>query len=186
MNKWEEYLGIAYPECKMTGQCCRMASPSFPAIKLLKKAADGESFARDFFNIFKPYDSIEEAKLISPGLVERALTQAKKSSVFDSVDQVVFFKCLFIGEDNKCMIYEDRPQLCRDYPDTPFLVMAPGCAFEGWSKDCKEKYKRMNEDLKYLKNLKEILSQLDKNTTIPASKFKYTSFIISPATSWLK
>jgi Fe-S-cluster containining protein len=186
MNKWKEYLGVAYPECKMTGHCCRYASPSFPALKLLKKAAEGSQFARDFFNIFVPYDSIEEVRLKVPQLVEKVLAQADKSSIFDTVDQVVFFKCSFLADDNKCMVYEDRPELCRSFPDTPFLVIAPGCAFEGWSKDCKEKYKRMNEDLKYLKNLKDILSQLDKNITIPASKFKYTSFIISPAASWLK
>ena len=26
--------------------------------------------------------------------------------------------CFFLGEDNKCSIYEDRPLACREYPHT--------------------------------------------------------------------
>lgn len=185
MNKWEKYLGIKYPDCKMTGQCCRMASPSTPAVKLFKKAAEGNSYARDFLSIFVPYASIEEAELISPELVKRALTQAAKSPKFDNVDQVIFFHCRYVTSDNKCMVYEDRPQLCRDYPDTPFLVMAPGCAFEAWAKECKEKYRQMNDELKMLKSLKHILSTEKIPDTNTTDSFVYNVFIVSPVASWL-
>lgn len=185
MNNWEKHLGIKYPTCKMTGQCCRMASPSTPAVKLLLKAAEGNSYARDFLSIFIPYTSIEEAKKISPGLVDRALVQAAKSPKFDSVDQVVFFYCRYINDDNKCMIYEDRPQLCRDYPDTPFLVMSPDCAFEAWSKECKEKYKQINTDLKALKEIQKALANIDLNAPKSTKSIVYSTYIISPAASWL-
>jgi uncharacterized protein len=26
--------------------------------------------------------------------------------------------CPFLGEDNKCLVYEDRPKACREYPHT--------------------------------------------------------------------
>ncbi len=26
--------------------------------------------------------------------------------------------CPFLGEDNKCLVYEDRPRACREYPHT--------------------------------------------------------------------
>ncbi|MEP0713950.1 YkgJ family cysteine cluster protein [Algoriphagus sp.] len=26
--------------------------------------------------------------------------------------------CTFLGEDNKCLVYEDRPRACREYPHT--------------------------------------------------------------------
>ena len=26
--------------------------------------------------------------------------------------------CTFLGEDNKCLVYEDRPKACREYPHT--------------------------------------------------------------------
>lgn len=182
MNNWKKHFGIEYPQCKMTGQCCRMASPSTPAVKLLEKAAQGNSFARDFFSIFQPYESIEEVKLLSAEIVERSLTQAKKSPVFDSIDQVVFYHCRFINNENRCLIYEDRPQLCRDYPDTPFIVMPPDCAFESWSKECKKKYQQMQHNLKTLKDIKYIINEADKIYEHKALKM----FLVSPVSSWLR
>jgi Fe-S-cluster containining protein len=29
-----------------------------------------------------------------------------------------FSPCPFLGDDNKCLIYEDRPKACREYPHT--------------------------------------------------------------------
>jgi len=184
MNKWEEILGIKYPECRMTGQCCRMASPSTPAVKMLNKASDGNVTARDFFNIFQPYESLEEARLISPEVVEKSIAQALKSPKFDSADELVFYKCLYIGDDNKCRIHEDRPDICRDYPDTPFLVMPPGCALEQWSKDCKKKYYAMTKELNALKDLKEVLT----DEFIPEEEDKHElykeQFLVSPSITW--
>lgn len=186
MNRWEQYLGVKYPACKMTGQCCRLATPSLPAVELLKKAAEGDSFARDFLCLFEPYNSIEQARSLAPELVERALIQAKKSPKFKSVDQVVFFCCRYLKGKNECMVYEDRPQLCRDYPDTPFLLMHPGCAFENWSKECKQKYKVIKEELKTLQSIQKILSPPKKSASLLTKTLIYTSYIISPGASWLR
>lgn len=183
MNKWEKLLGIKYPKCKMTGLCCRVASPSLPVIELIKKAAEGDSFARAFLNIFQPYKSIDEARAISPEVVEKSLIQAEKSSKFKSKDQVVFFRCRFLEGDNKCLVYEDRPQLCRDYPDTPFIVMPPGCGFEEWSKECKNKYSEMAKDLENYRNIKNMLNYQGDNVV---RKTSYSKFLVSPSISWLR
>ncbi|SEG13448.1 Putative zinc-or iron-chelating domain-containing protein [Algoriphagus boritolerans DSM 17298 = JCM 18970] len=29
-----------------------------------------------------------------------------------------FLPCPFLGADNKCLVYEDRPKACREYPHT--------------------------------------------------------------------
>lgn len=29
-----------------------------------------------------------------------------------------FAPCPFLGADNKCLVYEDRPKACREYPHT--------------------------------------------------------------------
>ncbi|MEW5822374.1 MAG: YkgJ family cysteine cluster protein [Cyanobacteriota bacterium] len=186
MNKWEKYLGIKFPECNMTGQCCRMASPSEPAIELLKRAAKGDSFARDFLCLFQPYESLEHAKEVNPELVERVLSVASRSKKYKSTTQVVFYKCRYLEGKNRCLVYEDRPLLCRTYPDTPFLAIAPGCAYEEWSKECKKKYKELRERLKELIKLQKMLLRA-QGVYLPSKKTYYNElFIISPSYSWLR
>lgn len=185
MKKWEECFGIEYPECKMCGMCCRMASPSLPAVKLLDKAARGDSFARDFLTIFEPI-SDQQAMELSPELYKNARFQAEKSPKFDNKEQVVFFRCRYLKGTCECLVYEDRPQLCRDYPDSPFLIMHPDCAFTGWSTNCKVSYKKLNEELKALKNLHEALSTVVKPQEKSTKKVVYNTFIVSPPASWVK
>jgi Fe-S-cluster containining protein len=148
------------PTCKMQGCCCRGASPSVPFHKLLEKAANGDVFAQNFFSIFVPHESHDAARKIVPGLVERTLIASKKDAAFKTEDDVVFYQCRYIGEDNKCQIWEDRPQLCRAYPDTPFVVFAPNCAFEPWAKAVKEKFALMKEEIAHLKDLKTELEDV--------------------------
>ncbi|WP_332911960.1 YkgJ family cysteine cluster protein [Algoriphagus boritolerans] len=31
---------------------------------------------------------------------------------------LIFLPCPFLGADNKCLVYEDRPKACREYPHT--------------------------------------------------------------------
>jgi Fe-S-cluster containining protein len=152
---FETVFNLPKPQCCSNGDCCKGASPSTPAHKLWEKAAAGEEFARNFFSIFQPYASHEEAKKVVPGLVERTLKAAEKSLDFESADDVVFYHCRNLLPNNLCAVHEDRPQFCRDYPDTPFVVMAPGCAFEEWGKACKAKYQTLREDLDTLKALQQ-------------------------------
>lgn len=163
-DAWVEATGVPLPQCKMQGCCCRGASPSTPYFKLLEKAAQGDPFARDFFSIFIPHKSHEAAREVVPGLVERTLIASRKDEAFASEDDVVFYHCRYIGEDNKCQIWEDRPQLCRAYPDTPFVVFAPNCAFEPWAKAVREKFQAMKDELSDLKALQQELSDLKQGT----------------------
>lgn len=117
-------------------------------------------FARNFFSIFVPHSSHEAARAVVPGLVERTLKASKKDDAFASEADVVFYQCRFIGEDNKCQIWEDRPQLCRAYPDSPFMVFAPDCAFEPWAQKVKERFAQMKEELRQLKALQAELAVL--------------------------
>lgn len=106
-----------------------------------------------------PYASHQEAERVVPGIVERSLRAVRKLKDFQGEQDVVFYHCRYQTEDNKCGVWEDRPQFCRDYPDTPFVVMAPGCAFEGWGKACREKYQDLQRELAHLKALRESLNQ---------------------------
>lgn len=159
-NAFERELGIPLPKCCSLGSCCKGASPSTPYHQLLKRAANGDDFARGFFSIMVPYGNHAEAEKVVPGVVERTLKAAKKLPEFQAPENIVFYRCRYQTEDNKCGVWEDRPQFCRDYPDTPFVVMAPGCAFEPWAKACKEKYFDLKGEVERLKGLKEELQAL--------------------------
>lgn len=152
-QEWAELTGIPMPKCNQQGCCCRGASPSVPYHVLLERAAQGDEFARNFFNQFVPYANHDEARKVGAGLVERTLKAAAQEPDFRGPEDVVFYKCRFIGDDNKCQIYEDRPKLCRDYPDTPFVVFAPGCAFETWGHQVKKRFAEIQEELKQMKTL---------------------------------
>jgi Fe-S-cluster containining protein len=107
-----------------------------------------------------PYTSHADAEKIVPGIVERTLLAAQKQEAFKTSADVVFYSCRYQTTDNRCGVWEDRPQFCRDYPDTPFVVMAPGCAFESWAKNCKEKFYAMKAEVAQLKAMKQELDQL--------------------------
>jgi Fe-S-cluster containining protein len=160
-NPFETALGVPMPSCCSTGDCCKGASPSIPYHALLLKAAQGDDFARGFFSIFVAYPDHQAAHRVVPGLVERTLNAARKSrDKFPNGDaDVVFYRCRYHQPDNRCGVWEDRPQFCRDYPDTPFVVMAPGCAFEEWGAACKVKYQALKDELTDLKALRTRLQE---------------------------
>lgn len=191
MNKWAKELNVELPECKMTGQCCRCASPSTPAIELLKKAAEGNQFATDFFSIFIPYPNIEEAMIANKEIVQRSLKASEDEKNKVSKENIVFYHCRYISDDNKCLIHEDRPQLCRDYPDSPFLIFPSGCAFEEWSKKCKNKYYAMQQELKDLKYQQKSIKLLNQIQKINNKNYNFILLVpsmslVSPGTSWMK
>lgn len=159
-NVFAKELGIPLPKCCSHGDCCKGASPSTPWHKLMDRARGGDEFARGFFSLMIPYKSHEEARKIVPGVVERSLKAMQKLEEFKTEEDLVFYHCRYQTADNKCGVWEDRPQFCRDYPDTPFVVMAPGCAFEGWGAACKVKYQDMKEEVSKLKDLKKELDEL--------------------------
>jgi Fe-S-cluster containining protein len=197
MNKWSEVFGIAFPECKKTGNCCRYSFPSSSSIELIYKAAMGDEFARDYLSIFIPYSNINEVRKLNSGVVEKVLNALQKMKS-ENVDNMVFYHCRFLAEENYCMIYEDRPSLCREFPDSPLLVLSPGCAYEEWAVKCKEKYNKLTEELeihkKELENLRyqrKFVRLLEQLKNVSNDKYK-TAFIltslslVSPGTSWIK
>jgi len=201
MNEWEKIFGIPYPKCKMTGQCCKCVFPSIPGVELLKKASENNEFARDFFSVFVPFNNIEETKKENPVWVERCFEVVKKPDSEFAENDLYFYHCRYISKDNKCLIWEDRPQFCRDYPGTPFILMAPGCAYEEWAQKCRKKYQDLKieleslrqqkqelENLKYQEKAIDLLARLQK---IDNKGYKFMLLLpsislVSPGKSWIR
>lgn len=159
-NSFEKAFGISLPKCCSLGECCKGASPSTPFDQLLKRAGEGDQFARGFFSIMIPYPTHQDAEKVVPGLVQRTIKAAEKLDEFNGPEDLVFYHCRYLRDDNKCGVHEDRPQFCRDYPDTPFVVYAPGCAYETWANACKSKYNAIKDEVAHLNELKDELARL--------------------------
>lgn len=112
--------------CKMCGTCCRVATTPKPYQELKELAEAGDEGAKDFLNLFEPYSSIEEARKVSAATVDNILSQG------DDSDNVTFYRCRYIQDNNLCGIYQDRPELCDRFPASAWAVVPPGCGFEGW------------------------------------------------------
>jgi Fe-S-cluster containining protein len=181
-NPFEKELGIPLPKCCSLGSCCKGASPSTPYHQLLTRAAQGDDFARGFFSIMIPYPSHKAAEAVVPGLVERSLKAAAKLNDFSQPEQdLVFYHCRYQTDDNRCGVWEDRPKFCRDYPDTPFVVMAPGCAFESWGDACRKKYTQLKDEVSQIHKLKEELARLQSTQQSLSTSLSASAEVSNPA-----
>jgi Fe-S-cluster containining protein len=133
--------------CHKCGRCCRSATTYNSHPKLLEMAANGVKDAIDFLSVFKPYASIEDARLVEPAQVEQVLKEVEQRDDM-RVEDLTFYYCEHVTEEGLCGIYERRPKCCQQAPGHGWAVMPPGCGFEGWQFEQREKQKRMIRDLK--------------------------------------
>ncbi len=133
--------------CHKCGKCCRSATTYHNHEKLTELAEAGDAEAVDFLEIFEPYDSIDDARLVEPQQVDQVMAVIKEREDMDE-SNVTFYHCRYVTEEGLCGIYERRPRCCREAPAHGWSVMPPGCGFEGWQFEQREKQKRMIRDLK--------------------------------------
>lgn len=95
--------------CRMTGNCCR----SLILVEGRRPIRSHRQFRRARlrnaeYETFKPRDEVG-----SDGLLR--------------------FRCQNLGDDNRCRIYADRPEICREYPMADMLAAGgnflPGCGY---------------------------------------------------------
>ena len=109
--------------CKMCGAYCRLAISEFSPVELLDKASRGDNYAKEFIATFKPYEHEEDAEKEFRLYVDL---------IKESGEKVYYYHCDKVTEENKCSCYENRPRICRDYPDNPIQMLHPTCSFIGW------------------------------------------------------
>lgn len=171
MNKkdlWEVQLNIKKPAtCKRKALCCKVATSVRPWEKLANVA--NNPYLKDFFNIFIPYPSAIDVKKLYPEAYDACMKVAKSRNI--NPDDIVFYKCRFLVEPSHCPIYEDRPSVCRRYPDSPFDAIPSICGYHDWSEACIKKTIALHQELYALK-----LMQFGH----------YPFFILSGYGSWLR
>lgn len=80
-------------DCLSCANCCKTTSPIFRDIDIKRISKKLRLKEKEFINSYLRFDEEQDYVL--------------KSS-----------PCSFLGVDNKCDIYEDRPLACREYPHT--------------------------------------------------------------------
>lgn len=133
--------------CKMCGKCCRAIVPQYGHEELIELTKDGDEEANVFVNIFKKYPTIDDARKVVPEHVDQIINVLKDNDNFD-ISKITFYHCPYITEDNLCSIHEERPDCCRRAPRNGWSLFPPGCGFEGWQFEMREKHKKTVRFLK--------------------------------------
>lgn len=127
-DKWQEILKFRENyECKGCATCCNLACSEFSPEELKKRAENGDNFAKQFTSIFIPYESIEEARMVYPEYIE--LLDENIS------DDVYFYHCPKLTDCKRCSDYENRPDICKHFPDNPLCILPKFCGFYEWREE---------------------------------------------------
>ncbi|OGI01954.1 MAG: hypothetical protein A2Y25_03010 [Candidatus Melainabacteria bacterium GWF2_37_15] len=129
-KKVQEILDYRHQfKCNRTGTCCKLACSEFTYEELKQKASNNDNFAQQFTSIFIPYTDIEQARKVYPEYVDLVLSTLQGD---DSGETANFYHCKHLQGTNTCPVYEDRPQICRDFPDNPFSIIPNSCGYHQW------------------------------------------------------
>lgn len=167
MSSYEENYLAKRPQhlCHMCGKCCRVVTTSLSYAELKQMEQDGDKGAVDFLSLFVPYDSIEAARNVDAGVVDNIINRLKSDGSFDE-NEITFYGCKYLQDNNLCSRYETRLDLCKHCPSTPWSIVPPGCGFEGWlfwqREEIKQKIRKSKEELLELKLLR--MRTKDENT----------------------
>ena len=170
-NYEKKYLSRRPQElCKMCGRCCKVATTTVPYETIKKMKDEGDKGATDFLYVFEPYPSIDAARKVSADIVDNIINGLKEDGNYKE-DEMTFYHCRFLQDDNLCGNYEERPLLCKHFPASPWAIVPPGCGYEGWlfmmREEIKQKIRKTKEELIELKLLRtktnspEMLSKID-------------------------
>lgn len=163
-NKKMDYTNKSFLErrpqrlCLMCGKCCRLATASVSYEELIQKAQEGDRSAIEFLDTFEPYASLEDALKADEATVKNIPDWENRT----------FYHCKHIKPDsNLCPKYEERFEVCRTFPTSPWAITPPGCGFEGWLFSEREAHKKKIRQLKeekiyYQAKLKTDISKKEK------------------------
>lgn len=128
-DKWIKILSYRGQfNCIGCGTCCRLACSEFSYEELKQKASNGDNFATQFTSVFIPYEDESEPRKIYPEYFELLAEKLDGEKVY-------FYHCPKLTDDNRCSDYENRPQICRDFPDNPLSLLPDKCGYCMWKKE---------------------------------------------------
>lgn len=120
MDKKNEYT------CSRCAACCKLAVSEYSYTQLKQRAMRGDKFASDFVSVFVPYENEEDAKKVNPEYFEMLNELVE--------DKTYYYYCPKL-DGNVCTIYENRPNICREYPHNPLKLLPASCSFNAWKNE---------------------------------------------------
>ena len=117
MDKKENYT------CNCCGDCCRLAVSEYSYEQLKQRAMRGDKFSEGFISVFVPFENEEEAKKINPEYFEMLNILVE--------DKIYYYYCPKLN-GNLCSDYENRPDICKDFPHNPLKLLPSRCSFNAW------------------------------------------------------
>lgn len=107
--------------CVNCGACCNLAVSEFSPEALHYKAQNNDKTAKSFLKTFELYkDNIPPKELLSENIPPEG---------------AYFYHCKKVRfKDGKsfCPVYDERPAVCRNFPDTPLENLPAHCAYNEW------------------------------------------------------
>ena len=111
-------------ECNRCGNCCRLATSEYSYEQLKQRAMRGDKFSKDFVSVFIPYKTDEDAKLANPEYFKLLDDLMEEQKVY-------YYYCPKLT-NNECSDYENRPNICKDFPHNPLKLLPSTCSFNAW------------------------------------------------------
>lgn len=112
--------------CNRCTICCKFATSEFDYNTLKEKANNGDNFAKQFTSIFQPYNDFNEAKKVYPDYVKML------EESLEDINKVYFYYCKRLNKNGLCSDYENRLQICRDFPNNPLVLLPKCCGYKEW------------------------------------------------------
>ncbi len=115
--------------CSRCALCCKFACSEFSYEELKQKALKGDKFASQFTSVFVPYVDLTKAQEVFGDYIE--LLKSK----YGTLEGVYFYYCPKLSQDNLCTDYENRPEICRDFPNNSLAILPNTCGFKAWKEE---------------------------------------------------
>ena len=110
-------------ECNRCGDCCRLAVSEYSYEQLKQRAFRGDKYSKDFISVFVPYENEEAARKVNPEYFQMLSELVE--------DKTYYYYCPKL-KDNLCSDYENRPDICKDFPHNPLKLLPSKCSFNEW------------------------------------------------------
>ena len=114
--------------CSCCATCCKLACSEFSYAELLEKANNGDNFATQFTSVFIPYKSEEEAYKAYPDYIDYL------KETLPEGEKTYFYYCPK-NKNNLCTDYENRPNICREFPTNPLMILPKTCGYKEWREE---------------------------------------------------
>ena len=165
--------------CLKCGRCCKLIQSLKCYDEFCELANIGDKGAINFLKLFLPYDNIEEVKSVDSVAVDNIIELNKIK--YGSETVTYFYRCRYLNDDNTCKVYEMRPNLCREYPKSPFTVVPENCGYIGYlfesMEDVKKNVRKMKEELLDIALIKENSTNANEIKKYENIESKYLTII---------